>query len=304
MTDGEIRNNYAGTNGGGMIVNGGTTKISGGSISGNTSGSFGGGISSLVGTVTISDNAVISNNYAGTNGGGIAAMGGSLAVNGGTFSGNSAVGNGGAVYKGTENGTGRIDADFTKVTFENNKSVVTGEDGGTLSNVYVTRSTNLGTIIANATNDEAFYNAIYFEHTFVVTLNTGIDGETVAESVRFMGQYNLSEPPRNGYRFLGWFDSETGGNKIENGSCVITKSNHSLYAQWERTATETITITQQPVGGVMYKEDTNTLSVAAQITQDSDNSVIDKELSCQWYEVNSLTNSAEKLKMQYHLHLL
>src|SRR5699024_8003820 len=88
----------------------------------------------------------------------------------------------------------------------------------------------------------------------------------------------------------------TGGNKVEDGSCVMTKSNHSLYSQWERTATETITITQQPVGGVMYKEDTNTLSVAAEITQDSDNSVVEKELSYQWYEVNSLTNNAEKIE--------
>lgn len=290
MTGGEIRNNYSGTNGGGMIVNGGTTKISGGSISGNTSGSFGGGISSLVGTVTISDNAVISNNYAGTNGGGIAATGGNLVVNGGRFSGNSAVGNGGAIYRSTDNGTGRIDADFTKITFENNKSVVTGENGGTLSNVYVTRSTNLGNIIANATNDEAFYNAIYFEHTFVVTLNTGIDGETVAESVRFMGQYDLPELKRNGYKFLGWFDAAEGGNKVEDGACVVTKSNHSLYAQWERTATDTITITEQPTGGVMYKEDENVLSVTAEIASDNDGIIIDEILNYQWYEIDSETN--------------
>lgn len=296
MTGGEIRNNYAGTNGGGIIVAAGTTTISGGSISNNTSGTFGGGISSIAGMVTISDNAVISNNYAGTNGGGIAATGRSLVVNGGTFSGNSAVGNGGAVYKRTDNGTGRIDADFTKVTFENNKSVVTGEDGGTLSNVYVTRSTNLGTIIANATNDKEFYNSIYFEHTFVVTLNTGIDGETIAKSVRFMGQYDLPELQRNGYKFLGWFDAAEGGNKVEDGSCVVTKSNHNLYAHWERTATDTITITEQPTGGVMYKEDENVLSVTAEIASDNDGIIIDEILNYQWYEINSSTNKAEKIE--------
>ena len=290
MSGGEIKDNYAGTNGGGMIINGGTINISGGSINNNTSGTFGGGISSLAGMVTISDNAVISNNYAGTNGGGIAATGGSLAVNGGTFSGNSAVGNGGAIYKGTENGTGRIDADFTKVTFENNKSVVTGEDGGTLSNVYVTRSTNLGTIIANATNDKEFYDAIYFEHTFVVTLHTGIDGETIAKSVRFMGQYDLPELKRNGYKFLGWFDAAEDGNKVENGSCVLTKSNHNLYAHWERTATETINITQQPIGGVMYKEDENVLSVTAEVIDDATQQSVDRTISYQWYEIDSETN--------------
>lgn len=290
MSGGEIKDNYAGTNGGGMIINGGTINISGGSINNNTSGTFGGGISSLAGMVTISDNAVISNNYAGTNGGGIAATGGSLAVNGGTFSGNSAVGNGGAVYKGTENGTGRIDADFRQIKFDNNKSVVTGENSGTLNNVYVTRSTNLGNITANATNDEAFYKAIYFEHTFVVTLHTGIDGETIAKSVRFMGQYKLNEPPRNGYEFLGWFDAAEDGNKVENGSCVLTKSNHNLYAHWERTATETINITQQPIGGVMYKEDDNVLSVTAEVIDDATQQSVGSAISYQWYEIDSETN--------------
>lgn len=290
MTGGEIRNNYAGTNGGGMIINGGTINISGGSISNNTSGTFGGGISSLAGNVTISADAVVSNNKAGTNGGGIAATGGNLTVNGGTFSDNTAGGNGGAVYRSTENSTGRIDIDFTSVDFNNNKSVVTAENDGTLNNVYVTRSTNLGTITANAANDEAFYNAIYFEHTFVVTLHTGIDGETIAESVRFMGKYDLPEPPRNGYKFLGWFDAAEDGNKIENGSCVLTKSNHNLYAHWERTATETINITQQPVGGVMYIEDNNVLTVEAEVIDDATQQSVEKNISYQWYEINSETN--------------
>lgn len=292
MTAGEIRDNYAGTYGGGIIVSGNTTNISGGTITNNRSATYGAGIASLAGTTTISGSAKITNNNAGGNGGGIATTGGILVVNGGTFSGNNAGGNGGAIYRSTENSAGRIDIDFTKITFENNKSVVTGENQGTTNNVYVTRGTTLGTINANVTNNPEFYDAIYFEHTFVVTLHTDMDGATINKSVRFMGQYELTNLERNGYEFLGWFDSANGGNKVENGSCVLTKSNHNLYAHWNRTATNTITVTLQPVGGVMYKEDVNTLTTAATIATNEGGEVPDATLSYQWYEWNNENNTA------------
>lgn len=297
-SNGVIRNNNSTSNGAAVYTSaGGSSQIHiYGTITGNRTNGDGGAIYSN-GFTYVYASSEISNNHAEYNAGAIYNYSGGVAsISGGNHFGNTAVGNGGAVYKRTDNGTGRIDADFTKVTFENNKSVVTGEDGGTLSNVYVTRSTNLGTIIANATNDKEFYNSIYFEHTFVVTLNTGIDGETIAKSVRFMGQYDLPELQRNGYKFLGWFDAAEGGNKVEYGSCVVTKSNHNLYAHWERTATDTITITEQPTGGVMYKEDKNVLSVTAEIASDNDGIIIDEILNYQWYEINSSTNKAEKIE--------
>lgn len=297
-SNGVIRNNNSTSNGAAVYTSaGGSSQIHiYGTITGNRTNGDGGAIYSN-GFTYVYASSEISNNHAEYNAGAIYNYSGGVAsISGGNHFGNTAVGNGGAVYKRTDNGTGRIDADFTKVTFENNKSVVTGEDGGTLSNVYVTRSTNLGTIIANATNDKEFYNSIYFEHTFVVTLNTGIDGETIAKSVRFMGQYDLPELQRNGYKFLGWFDAAEGGNKVEDGSCVVTKSNHNLYAHWERTATDTITITEQPTGGVMYKEDENVLSVTAEIASDNDGIIIDEILNYQWYEINSSTNKAEKIE--------
>lgn len=160
-SNGVIRNNNSTSNGAAVYTSaGGSSQIHiYGTITGNRTNGDGGAIYSN-GFTYVYASSEISNNHAEYNAGAIYNYSGGVAsISGGNHFGNTAVGNGGAVYKSTDNGTGRIDADFTKITFENNKSVVTGENGGTLSNVYVTRSTNLGTIIANATNDEAFYNA-------------------------------------------------------------------------------------------------------------------------------------------------
>lgn len=43
----------------------------------------------------------------------------------------------------------------------------------------------------------------------------------------------LPEVERSGYEFLGWFDAENGGNKIDENSLVKIADDHTIYAQWK-----------------------------------------------------------------------
>ena len=44
----------------------------------------------------------------------------------------------------------------------------------------------------------------------------------------------VGRPKREGYRFLGWYDAQTGGNKIESGKSLMQKSGQNVYAHWEK----------------------------------------------------------------------
>ena len=46
----------------------------------------------------------------------------------------------------------------------------------------------------------------------------------------------VGRPKRDGYRFLGWYDAPTGGNKIEPNkkTCLMRKESQNIYAHWEK----------------------------------------------------------------------
>jgi uncharacterized repeat protein (TIGR02543 family) len=44
----------------------------------------------------------------------------------------------------------------------------------------------------------------------------------------------LPAPEKDGYEFLGWYDSISGGKKITETNTILKKYNHTLYAHWER----------------------------------------------------------------------
>ncbi len=44
----------------------------------------------------------------------------------------------------------------------------------------------------------------------------------------------VGRPKRDGYRFLGWYDAATGGNKVEPGKSLMQKSGQNVYAHWEK----------------------------------------------------------------------
>ena len=77
---------------------------------------------------------------------------------------------------------------------------------------------------------------------YVITYdaNGGKFGKTATQKQRYnkyIGQRypRVSTPKQEGYRFLGWFDSPVGGNKIEMNNWSYTiNGDATLYAQWEK----------------------------------------------------------------------
>ena len=119
MDGGEVSNNSATGNGGGIYMNTGSIFLSGGKVTGNRAGGDGGGVCTKAyaakdskSYVELSGNAVISGNHAGGRGGGVyldvysdsgtdylgTANWCTLTMDGGSITGNTSVGDGGGVY--------------------------------------------------------------------------------------------------------------------------------------------------------------------------------------------------------------
>lgn len=45
---------------------------------------------------------------------------------------------------------------------------------------------------------------------------------------------DLPTPSRDGYTFLGWFTAADGGTEVTSSTTVITSTDHTLYAHWEK----------------------------------------------------------------------
>ena len=124
MDGGEVSNNSATGNGGGIYMNTGSIFLSGGKVTGNRAGGDGGGVCTKAyaakdskSYVDLSGNAEISGNHAGGRGGGVyldvysdsgtdylgTANWCTLTMDGGSITGNTSVGDGGGVYAAAEN---------------------------------------------------------------------------------------------------------------------------------------------------------------------------------------------------------
>ena len=124
MDGGEVSNNSATGNGGGIYMNTGSIFLSGGKVTGNRAGGDGGGVCTKAyaakdskSYVELSGNAEISGNHAGGRGGGVyldvysdsgtdylgTANWCTLTMGGGSITGNTSVGDGGGVYAAAEN---------------------------------------------------------------------------------------------------------------------------------------------------------------------------------------------------------
>lgn len=69
--------------------------------------------------------------------------------------------------------------------------------------------------------------------THIVRYVTGTDSSIPNATVDDGDALPLpANPTRNGYRFLGWYDAETGGNRLD-GTNAVT-SDITVYANWER----------------------------------------------------------------------
>ena len=74
-------------------------------------------------------------------------------------------------------------------------------------------------------------------NTYKVNFNAnGGSVSSNTKNVTYNSAYgDLPTPTRNGYKFIGWFTSQSGGTQITKSTTVTTTSNLTLYAQWETT---------------------------------------------------------------------
>ena len=59
----------------------------------------------------------------------------------------------------------------------------------------------------------------------------------------------LPIPTRSGWRFIGWFDAQTGGNQIDGETQFTDTSPTTLYAHWEEIPVGTFVLTFDDAGG-------------------------------------------------------
>lgn len=262
---GTIRNNYTRGRAGGLFING-TFVMTSGEIRDNradgaNNNGGGGGIVHNNGSFTLSGDARIEGNSTGTTGGGIASFGGQLNLAGGTITGNTAK-NGGGVYKNTQQTAGSL-----QVT----GGSVTGNTGD--YDVVVTQSVTLGETI-----DPRYLGTTSFAHSFTVRFdgNGAASPENVTmHFLEVFGDKLPAAPGRNGYTFLGWFTEAEGGDAVTAESAMTFRTDVTLYAHWQDSATATITLSDVSRSDVYYLEEKPVLSLTASGAEN---------LAYQWYQ--------------------
>ena len=89
----------------------------------------------------------------------------------------------------------------------------------------------------------------YTRKTFTVTLdvNEGNELENNTKQVKYEAEYGeLPEPSREGYTFIGWYNSKVDGDKVTTTTTVEKSENHTIYAHWQINS---YTLTINPNGG-------------------------------------------------------
>lgn len=77
--------------------------------------------------------------------------------------------------------------------------------------------------------------AVWKANTYTVSFDaTGGTVNPLSKSITYDSNYGeLPTPEREGYKFLGWYTSSTGGNQILSTTKVSSTNNHTLYAHWD-----------------------------------------------------------------------
>ena len=150
-----------------------------------------------------------------------------------TTASNGATTTGGAPSK---KGTYYVVATFTATTGGNYKNAT--------SNVATLEITgkNISDLIILINPIEYVYDGEYKEPTVsvyddsVLIVSFDANGGACSTSTKAVNKGalygTLPVPDRNGFTFNGWYDAQTGGNKILDTTIVTKTGNHTLYAQW------------------------------------------------------------------------
>ena len=125
-------------------------------------------------------------------------------------------------------------------------------------NVNYTGGTNTAETVVRTTR-YSFYNWSGSDgntytggSSHVMTANLTLTATYMTPEITF-SSVTLPSKTRDGYNFLGWYTSATGGTKVGNAgdSYTPTSSNSTIYAHWEQQATQTYTITYTGNGGTV-----------------------------------------------------
>ena len=259
MTDGQILRNQARSSTGAICADLGTQlSISGGEIANNYTAGRAGAVF-INGTLRISGSADIHDNSAGGNGGGVLHLTGTFTMDGGSIRNNTAASNGGGIAS-------------LGGTLTLNQGTVSGNTASVNGNGLYLES---GVTVTDDHVPAEMTDSVYSMKTASLTLDGNGTGQTSQQTIRYLDLYDLPELQRNGYQFLGWFTQPADGEQVTTGSRIRTKTSQTLYAHWLLTATNEITVSRQPKGGLYYIEDLPELTVAA--------SAASGEVHYQWY---------------------
>ena len=157
MDGGEVSNNTATGNGGGIYMEVGSISLSGGKVTGNRAGGDGGGVCTYAystdrSVVNLSGNAEISDNYAGGRGGGVYLyvynyLGNGnycqLTMDSGKITGNTSVGEGGGVYADAADGNYKF---RSTVNVKGGAQITGNKKGKEDNNLYLPRYSEGATI--------------------------------------------------------------------------------------------------------------------------------------------------------------
>ena len=180
----------------------------------------------------------------------------------GTPTGNSTVGNGytfGVKHAATDDGWVFLGWKITLNGSSTYRGVVLSS-GGTTSGDETTFNASYSeqyAIVGEAAKGSSYrviVEALYREDvpiTKTVTLepNGGTVSPTTIQCTVGETYGALPIPTRSGWRFLGWFDAQTGGNQIDGETLFTDTSPTTLYAHWEEAPVGTFVLTFDDAGG-------------------------------------------------------
>ena len=196
MSGGEISQNTAGTDGGGIEVYGGGVTMTGGKISGNTAGTNGGGVDAE-NRFTMSGGTISDNKATTGDGGGVCQSNnkGTFTMSGGEISNNTAAGSGGGVQAG---GYVFLMSDDAKIS----GNTATGNGGGVnVSGTYGLRIAGGASVLDNSCNGKV--NNVYLPSGETIKITDKLTG------IKSIGVKVVTLPTaeNNSIAFAGGYDT-------------------------------------------------------------------------------------------------
>ena len=122
----------------------------------------------------------------------------------------------------------------TITSFNSTTSIAAGSTG----TIYYYGSNSVLANYVKNTEDTIVWKAIA---TVTLNPNGGSVSKTEIEAVyeeTYGAHDTLPTPERSGYTFIGWYTEASGGTKITDESDTIQSTDHTLYARWQKAASD------------------------------------------------------------------